>query len=165
MWRTILLVSCWTSTRPLIWRLSSLPCHLHSRVCVFLLATALYLSLCLLGLDINFLCDSLGIFDLSARSYQAEVMKSKVEDPLDDGRSRIVTFSSPNATTNVAGTVSWLTGGDVNGPSRLPSPLPPTAGRVHGETQSAKALLELGDPSDFLKEASRWPSGCSVGDG
>ena len=96
---------------------------------------------------------------MQALSSEADLIESTVRDPLNDGRTRIVTFTAPNATSYLSGSVSWQ---DLDTTLRDVQPgTPPDAGTLQGRTLSAKALLQLGNLERFA-DPTEWPSGCVV---
>ena len=105
----------------------------------------------------NQLLTLLGEFALQALSSEADLIESTVRDPLNDGRTRIVTFTTPNATSYLSGSVSWQ-GLDTTLRDVQP---PPDAGTLQGRTVSAKVLLQLGN-LELFADPTEWPSGCVV---
>ena len=103
---------------------------------------------------------SLGTFGFRARSSQAIVIESPAEDPFDDGRTRAVTFATPNNTSYVSGAVSWpLLPQD---PQQF---ITPNVGNLQAQTLSAKATLWLGNanpPDEGSQSLAESHRGCVV---
>ncbi|KAF8322024.1 hypothetical protein DL93DRAFT_1239576 [Clavulina sp. PMI_390] len=104
-----------------------------------------------------------GTFNLSAAQSVANLVTSKVTDPLNEGRSRYVKYATPNNSPLVYGGTSWANGDTKelvrDGQAGF------LVSKLTGETENAQATLSLGDPNPFWQDASNWPAGCTVGDG